>query len=161
MAQFSVGANTRGLCCTARPRLPAAARGLAQTLDLTKHLPWQSSACLQYVRDVHYGVLSIYETLTFAADADRIWSEDERLAFFAWIATEADAGAVIPRSGGCRKVRWSRPGMGKQGGARVIYFTRLHAGELCMLLVCPKSEKDDIPAHILREIRKELEDGLS
>jgi hypothetical protein len=28
-----------------------------------------------------------------------------------------------------------------------------------MLLVYPKSATDDIPANILREIRKELEDG--
>ena len=49
--------------------------------------------------------------------------------------------------------------MGKRGGARVIYFTRLLAGELCMLLVYPKATKDDIPAHILKQVRKELEDG--
>lgn len=104
-------------------------------------------------------MLSIFETPTFVAEAAKIWSDEERLEFFAWIAVEPEAGAVIPRSGGCRKVRWSRPGMGKQGGARVIYFTRLQAGELCMLLVYPKSVKDDVPAHILRAIRKELEDG--
>jgi len=33
---------------------------------------------------------------------------------------EPEARVVIPGSGGCRKLRWSRPGMGKQGGARVI-----------------------------------------
>jgi hypothetical protein len=33
---------------------------------------------------------------------------------------EPEAGVVIPGSDGCRKLRWSRPGMGKQGGARVI-----------------------------------------
>ena len=106
-------------------------------------------------------MLTIYETPTFVAEAAKVWSEDERLEFFSWIATEPNAGDVIPRSGGCRKVRWSRSGTGKQGGVRVIYFTRLEAGELCMLLVYPKSERDDVPAHILREIRKELEDGLS
>ena len=58
---------------------------------------------------------------------------EERLEFFAWIASEPEAGVVIPASGGCRKVRWSRPGMGKQGGARVIYFTHMDAGELGML----------------------------
>jgi hypothetical protein len=47
---------------------------------------------------------------------------------------------------------------GKQGGARVIYFTRLDAGELCMLLIYPKSVRDNIPGHILRQIRKEIED---
>ena len=45
-------------------------------------------------------------------------------------------------------------------GVRVIYFTRLAAGELCMLLVYPKSERDTIPGHILRMIRKEIEDGI-
>jgi len=64
-----------------------------------------------------------------------IWADEERLEFFSWIASEPEAGVVIAGSGGCRKVRWSRPGMGKQGGARVIYFTQLGAGELCMLPV--------------------------
>ena len=47
--------------------------------------------------------------------------------------------------------------MGKQGGARVIYFARLKAGELCRPLVYPKAEKDTIPGHILKAIRKEIE----
>jgi hypothetical protein len=106
-------------------------------------------------------VLSIHETPTFVHAADKLWSEDERLEFFSWIAGEREAGDVIPGSGGCRKVRWSRKGMGKQGGARVIYFARLAEGELCMLLVYPKAATDDIPAHILRQIRKELEDGFT
>jgi hypothetical protein len=99
--------------------------------------------------------------LTYDVTCSRstIWSTEERLAFFSWIASDPEAGTVIPDSGGCRKVRWSRPGMGKQGGVRVIYFTRLPAGELCMLLVYPKAVRDNIPARILKQIRKELEDG--
>lgn len=38
-------------------------------------------------------------------------------------------------------------------------FTRLAAGELWMLLVYPKSEESTIPAHLLKAIRQELEDG--
>ena len=103
-------------------------------------------------------MLTIHETPVFVAEAARIWTTDERLEFFAWIASEPEAGSVIPGSGGCRKIRWSRAGMGKQGGVRVIYFSRLEAGELCMLLVYPKAEKDTIPGHILKAIRKEIED---
>ena len=106
-------------------------------------------------------MLSIFETPTFVAEAAKIWTEGERLEFFTWIASEPEAGAVIAGSGGCRKVRWSRPGMGKQGGTRVIYFTRLMAGERCMLLVYPKAVKDSIPGHILKQIRQELEDDNS
>ena len=106
-------------------------------------------------------MITIYETPTFIAEVERIWSTEERLEFFTWIATEPEAGSVITGSGGCRKVRWSRPGMGKRGGARVIYFARLEAGELCMLLVYPKAEQDTIPGHILKAIRKEIESDFS
>ncbi len=81
------------------------------------------------------GVLTIVETPTFAAEAARLWTEDERLDFFSWIANEPESGAVVRGSGGCRKVRWARRGSGKSGGVRIIYFTRLTAGELWMLFV--------------------------
>lgn len=103
-------------------------------------------------------MLTIYETPTFVAEAGRIWSVEERLEFFSWIASEPEGGAVIAGSGGCRKLRWSRPGTGKRGGVRVTYFSRLQVGELCMLLIYPKAARDNIPAHILRDIRKELDD---
>jgi len=118
-------------------------------------------ACEKYVIDVRSRMLTIFETPTFIAEAARIWSTEERLEFFAWIARTPEAGDVIPGSGGCRKLRWSRPGMGKQGGARVIYFTHLQAGELCMLLVYPKASKDNIPGYILKEVRKEIENDRS
>ncbi len=106
-------------------------------------------------------MLTIYETPTFVAEAARIWSDEERLAFFEWIASQPEVGDVIAGSGGCRKVRWSRSGMGKRGGARVIYFARVAAGELVMLLVYPKAVQDTIPAHILKAVRKELEDAFN
>ena len=99
------------------------------------------------------------ETPTFVAEADKLWTEDERLEFFTWLAGNPDAGAVIPGSGGCRKVRWSRPGTGKRGGVRVIYFTRLAAGEIWLLLVYAKSVRDNIPGHLLKAVREEIENG--
>ena len=51
--------------------------------------------------------------------------------------------------------------MGKQGGARVIYFTRIEAGKLCRLLAYPKAAQDTIPGHILKAIRTEIEDDDS
>jgi hypothetical protein len=102
-------------------------------------------------------MLTIYETPTFVAEAAGIWSAEERLEFFTWIAVNPEAGTVVPGSGGCRKVRWSRPGMGKRGGARVIYFVLTAEEALCMLLVYPKSAQDTIPGHILKQVRMEIE----
>jgi hypothetical protein len=102
---------------------------------------------------------TLIETPTFVAEADRLWSEEERLEFFGWLAANPEAGVVIPSSGGCRKVRWSLENKGKRGGVRIIYFLQLSAGEIWLLLVYPKSVRDDIPRKILREIREEIEDG--
>jgi len=58
-----------------------------------------------------------------------------------------------------RKVRWSRKGSGKRGGVRVIYFNRLANGEIWLLLIYAKSAQENIPAHVLKAIREEIEDA--
>jgi mRNA-degrading endonuclease RelE of RelBE toxin-antitoxin system len=55
------------------------------------------------------------------------------------------------------KLRWQALGRGKRGGYRVIYFARIEQGVIWMLTMYPKNVKENIPAHILREIRKEIE----
>lgn len=103
-------------------------------------------------------MLTVIETPTFSRLAADYWSEDERGEFAAWIALHSDAGDVIPRSGGCRKVRWARKGMGKRGGVRVIYFNRMANGEIWLLLLYAKNVQDNIPGKVLKQIREEIED---
>lgn len=100
---------------------------------------------------------TIIETPVFSADARDIWSEDERGAFCAWLAANPQAGEVIPGAGGCRKLRWARAGMGKRGGARVIYFNRLENGVIWLLVIYAKAVRGTIPAHILKAIKQEIE----
>lgn len=100
---------------------------------------------------------TVAETEVFAADAKSIWSEDERLEFIGWIAANPLAGDVIPGAGGCRKVRWSRSGMGKRGGVRVIYFNRLENGVIWLLVIYAKAVRGNIPAHLLKAIKEELD----
>jgi hypothetical protein len=100
---------------------------------------------------------TIIETPTFEADAHKLWTEEERGAFCSWIAANPEAGDVIPGSGGCRKVRWSKASAGKRGGVRVIYFTRLKNGEIWLLVIYSKSKAENIPAHILKAVREVIE----
>lgn len=100
---------------------------------------------------------TVVETPTFVSDARALWSEEERGAFCAWIAANPEAGDVIPGSGGCRKVRWARGGVGKRGGVRVIYFTRLANGEIWLLVIYAKSVLGNIPARVLKTIREAVE----
>lgn len=100
---------------------------------------------------------TVIETPTFQEDARRIWSEQERGAFCAWLAANPEAGDVIPGSAGCRKVRWSMVGKGKRAGARIIYFNKLVFGEIWLLVIYTKSVRGNIPAHILKAVREAIE----
>lgn len=99
---------------------------------------------------------TVAETEVFARDAASIWAEDERIEFCAWIAVNAMAGDVVAGSGGCRKVRWSRAGMGKRGGARVIYYNQLGDGVIWLLVIYAKAVRGNIPANLLKEIKESL-----
>lgn len=74
-----------------------------------------------------------------------------------WIAENTEAGDVIKGTSALRKVRWTRPGMGKRGGARVIYFTRKERGDLVLLLVYVKAKFDNIPAATLMKLKEALD----
>ncbi|MFH0341833.1 MAG: hypothetical protein ACHBNF_06805 [Chromatiales bacterium] len=73
------------------------------------------------------------------------------------LAENPEAGPVIPGSGGVRKLRWPIPGRGKRGGLRVIYYLRSRKGLIWMLTLYPKNVAENIPAHVLRQIRQEIE----
>jgi hypothetical protein len=42
--------------------------------------------------------------------------------------------------------------MGKRGGLRVIYFLRYRPNEIWMLTLYAKAERDNVPAHILKQL---------
>jgi len=102
-------------------------------------------------------MLTVIETPTFVRLASDCWSDEDRTRFITFIAGNPDAGDVVPGSGGVRKVRWGSAGRGKRGGVRVVYFNRLAIGEIWLLLVYEKSVRENIPAHLLRQIKEEIE----
>jgi hypothetical protein len=101
-------------------------------------------------------MLTVIETPTFSILWPDYWTEEERGEFAAWIAENPEAGNVVKNSGGCRKVRWSRPGSGKSGGVRVIYINRRMQNVLVLLLIYAKSANDNIPAHILKKLSEAI-----
>ena len=83
----------------------------------------------------------------------------EREEFINFIATSPEAGAVIRGSSGCRKVRWSSAGVGKSGGARVIYFIAPD-GVIWLLIVYKKAKFDSLPTSFLIDLKRGVEDAL-
>ena len=103
-------------------------------------------------------MFTVVETPLFQRQWPMYWSEEERGDFAAFLAANPDAGVVVPESGGIRKVRWKRQGVGKSGGVRVIYFTRTDAEELVLLTLYAKAKTDNLTGAVLKEIRRALED---
>jgi hypothetical protein len=48
-------------------------------------------------------------------------------------------------------------GRGKRGGLRIIYFLRIRQGQVWMLTLYPKNVADNIPAHVLKQIKEEID----
>ncbi len=102
-------------------------------------------------------MLTVVESPVFQKLWPLYWDEDERAEFAAHVAANPEEGAVIRGSGGVRKIRWSRSGSGKSGGVRVIYLVRTEQGEVYLLTMFAKSEKESIPLSMLKEIRRALQ----
>ncbi len=110
-----------------------------------------------YTTAAYTPVLTIAETEVFSAIWPVYWTPEEFGDFCAWLALNPEAGDVIPRSGGCRKVRWFVAGRGKRGGVRVIYFNRLSNGTVWLLTMYAKNVSENVDAKLLSRIREALD----
>jgi hypothetical protein len=102
-------------------------------------------------------MISFVETKLFTRLVQEYLSDDEYSELQRALLANPEAGAVIPRSGGIRKLRWGVAGRSKRGGIRVIYFLRTRKGQIWMLTLYPKNVADNIPAHILKQIKDEID----
>lgn len=102
-------------------------------------------------------MLTFVETRLFSRLVERYLDENEYALLQFWLALHPRSGAVIPGSGGVRKLRWGGKGHGKRGGLRVIYYFKTVQDEVWMLTLYAKNEAEDLPLHLLRKIREELD----
>ena len=85
--------------------------------------------------------------------------DDEYSEFQQFLMQNPEAGELVPGSSGVRKARWTRPGMGKRGGLRIIYFVRYQPNEFWMLTLYAKAKREDVPGHILKQLLEAFRDG--
>ena len=103
-------------------------------------------------------MISFIETKLFTRLVEQYLTDEEYLSLQRELIENPEAGAIIPGSGGVRKMRWGMAGRGKRGGLRVIYFLRTRQGQVWMLTLYPKNVADSIPAHVLKQIKDEIDD---
>lgn len=101
--------------------------------------------------------MEFIEATAFTKHVYEYLSEDEYAGLQGFLLQHPEVGKVVPGSGGVRKVRWAVSGRGKSGGVRVIYYFKRRDDEIWLLTIYSKSETENIPSHILRQIAKEIE----
>ena len=106
-----------------------------------------------------YNVLmySFVETRLFSKQMSEYLSDEEYAALQRALMADPQAGDLVPGAGGVRKIRWAVRGRGKRGGVRVIYYAKVHEGVIWMLTIYAKNVTENIPAHILRKIKEEID----
>ncbi|MEE8114571.1 MAG: hypothetical protein V3T23_09465 [Nitrososphaerales archaeon] len=79
------------------------------------------------------------ETPIFTREIHDLFPDDDYRYLQFELLLPPEAGAIIPGSGGLRKVRWGSVGKGKRGGVRVIYYWNTAEECIYILLVYGKS----------------------
>ena len=90
--------------------------------------------------------VAVVETPEFLAAARKLMDDDERALLVDFLASNPEAGDLIPGTGGVRKVRWALEGRGKSGGARVIHFYHNADMPLFIVSIFAKNQKSDLTA---------------
>ena len=101
--------------------------------------------------------MQFIETSIFTRQATSLLTDEEYGQLQVALFSRPDTGAIIPHSGGLRKVRWSMSGRGKRGGVRVIYYWVVAEDQILMLFMYPKNEKVDLTAQQLKVLREIVE----
>jgi hypothetical protein len=86
----------------------------------------------------------VVETPRYLADADRLFTAEERETIVDLVANDPRCGVVVPGGGSIRKVRVGFGGRGKRGGARVLYIFGGDDVPIFLLAAFAKNEKADL-----------------
>ena len=89
-------------------------------------------------------MITIIETQQFIKKVESLMDSDERQALVVCIAQNPQAGDIIPRTGGVRKLRVAGKGRGKSGGYRVIYYYYDNKNPVLLFTIYGKNEKPNL-----------------
>jgi hypothetical protein len=103
-------------------------------------------------------VHAIVETPGYLRAAEAIFNQAEIEQIVSMIAADPECGDLISGTGGFRKVRVARGGMGKRGGARVIYILRSEAFPIFLITAYAKNRKDNLTKQERNELAKRADE---
>lgn len=102
--------------------------------------------------------MTIKETTVFTRRVTRLLDDESYRLLQLRLVSDPTAGAIIPGTGGLRKIRWGLDDRGKRGGIRVIYYWAGARDTILMLMVFAKSERADLTADQKKILRRIVEE---
>ena len=100
---------------------------------------------------------AVIETSAYLSDADAAGlSEEERFEIVSALAADPTAGALMPGTGGARKLRIAGRGKGKSGGYRIVTYFGAVDIPVFLLAVINKGERANLSRAEQNALRKEL-----
>jgi mRNA-degrading endonuclease RelE of RelBE toxin-antitoxin system len=89
---------------------------------------------------------TFFETAHFTANLAHYLSGEEYRQMQFRLMNNPESGAVMPRTGGFRKLRWNdaQRGKGKRGGLRVIYYWLEQDAQIWLFSIYNKDEMDTL-----------------
>ena len=96
----------------------------------------------------------VIATRTYEKRIVKLLPPEERTEMEDAVATDPERHPVVPGTKGVRKARWSRPGMGKRGGVRLVYYFWVEPNAVLLITAYAKNEKEDLTDADKKEIRK-------
>lgn len=89
-------------------------------------------------------MITVTETDEFIKRSQKLLKKSEVKELIDFIASNPEAGDIIAKTGGVRKLRYARAGQGKSGSYRVIYYYYNERNPLFLLSLFGKNEKANL-----------------
>lgn len=104
--------------------------------------------------------MEFIETILFRKKAEDLLNDDQLRRIQIALTFYPNSGAIIPRSGGIRKLRWTGSGKGKKGGLRIIYYWVTEDHKIYLITMYKKSHKEDLSWEEIKHFKTFIEKEL-
>lgn len=108
----------------------------------------------------YYTTTIFIETPFFTRQIVALMADKQYHLFQQELSQNPHAGDLIPGGGGIRKIRVALPGIGKRGGARIIYYWQTALDRIFLLTIYTKAKQtnlDQEQAAAFKALVKEIE----
>jgi hypothetical protein len=100
------------------------------------------------------------ETSVFSGQLLEQLHDDDYRSLQLALTLRPEQGALIPGSGGLRKLRWALRGKGKRGGLRIIYYWDPADGVIYLIYLYAKNQQENLRSDQIKLLRRTIEEDL-